>query len=886
MRKIYTIILLYLFLINSSFAETVSPEIYFERGYVHFVRGEYGNALEAFQHFILAERAGAEPRRLKIAMMHQYRGKCFEQLNLTDRAIEENLLALELFEELSDSVKISDCVSRLGNLFYKENKLMQATHYLNEANRYFEKMKWIAKLQLTEFQLGIIEFQTGNYSNARQHFHQSLSINELYKMASEHTYLKGETWFFLAKAAVMQDSILKAKELLIKAENDLQLYVRELPHFYNLLIDVLIFKSELLTQLDAAQSRAILRQAEQISEANSQVNKALEIDLAKAKLFSRTGDFQNAEKTFHAIQREFADMEMPDGVSENYYEFLLLFSEHYSARYIADSNRIHLEKSFQLLEDFHNINGLNKKVYALLQDRSLDGESLKLIFDRTISVCFQLYKLTGNQYYFESAFSYADKFSQGLFTERMELARAGIQDLATEKEQVIEAEIRLKINQSLARFEDEKDRSTERQVELTSLISQLEKLNLSKNTDKNRNAYIAPGNLVTELKQNLSDASYLKFYETGNEIFQFLVTCEEIEFRAIPKTVEFQNAATFYTGFISNPGTGIDVPRIKMYSDAAYYLYNQLLYPLHSKFSKGDIFVDWSGDNSHFVFESLVTAPVKDVSINMNGLPFFILERNIFYSGSVNLFISIVPRNLTNKPLNYCGLAPFAANGIGRRVRLQSSGTEVKNLARIFGGMSFSSVKAKKITLQERASESQILHLATHAQKHAIHPQLAELSFFGENGQADKLFFYEILNSEWENRLILLGACGTSDGEYIPNYGTVSLSNAFHSGGAESVIGANWQSNDFASLKIFSEMAELIKAGEETGESLRQSKIKFLKESNDLFSHPYYWAVYTYHGNQQQLVLNSDKHKYLNTLIVLLSAGLLVFYLIKKFLCS
>jgi CHAT domain-containing protein len=218
--------------------------------------------------------------------------------------------------------------------------------------------------------------------------------------------------------------------------------------------------------------------------------------------------------------------------------------------------------------------------------------------------------------------------------------------------------------------------------------------------------------------------------------------------------------------------------------------------------------------------------------------------------------------------------------------KLQSSGKEIKTLARIFNGKHYVAKKSTKEVLQSYAGKTTILHLATHAQNHDLHPQLAELSFWDKKGNAEKLYFYEIQNSKWETPLVILGACGTASGEYIPNYGTVSLANAFLSAGTQTVVGANWEASDFVSSQILSKTAENMKSGLETSEALRQAKIEFLSESNDLFSHPFYWAVYTYHGKPLNLSFQPEKWNYRSMMVIVLLVvvALFVRYLFQKFI--
>jgi len=143
------------------------------------------------------------------------------------------------------------------------------------------------------------------------------------------------------------------------------------------------------------------------------------------------------------------------------------------------------------------------------------------------------------------------------------------------------------------------------------------------------------------------------------------------------------------------------------------------------------------------------------------------------------------------------------------------------------------------------------------------------------------LFFYEIINDKWSNKLILLSACQTANGIHIGNYGTTSLSNAFQAAGVQSVIGANWMADDNVSGKITLRFLEYCKKGLETHEALRMAKLDFISNSNDLFTHPYYWAVYTYQGPSQKLFFHNTNNK-LFYIIIGVIFGFLILYFVNK----
>jgi len=331
-----------------------------------------------------------------------------------------------------------------------------------------------------------------------------------------------------------------------------------------------------------------------------------------------------------------------------------------------------------------------------------------------------------------------------------------------------------------------------------------------------------------------------------------------------------------YTQFIANPGIRTNLEEIKAFSNASHFLYLILMAPFGKEFAEGDLIIEWPASENEIVFEPFLTSPVQSVSLNMKDFPFLLFTRNIRYSGSIALFIKDVPNEGNNYTETYCGFAPFAVSGLGKRSRLRSSGSEIKRLAQIFDGKSFTGKRSTKQRVLQLAAKTQILHLATHALNNAKHPQLTELNLYGPQDQPDKLYFYDIQQQDWQNRLVILGACGTASGEYIPNYGTVSLANVFQSAGVRSVIGANWSASDAVSLKIISSFAENLKQGMSTGNALWQAKKEVLRQSDDLHSHPYYWAVYTHQGIEQTIDFQTKEKINLTLLFWMAGIGLLL----------
>jgi CHAT domain-containing protein len=877
LNKLLSILLIITFLLMlRASVVSASENRYFEYGYVSFVHGDYESALEAFRVFIETEKKETEPRLPKIAMMHVYRGICFEKLQLIDQAIFENQLALDFYKSINDSAQVSISLLKLGSLFFSQSKLEQAALFIHQATRCFKQLKWGAQLQKSLFQLGEIEIQRKNNRAAREMFLQSLTARNLFGFHSEHTYLEGETWFYLAKIHAEEKDPEATEYYLRKAEDAFRIYVAELPLFYNQWIDLLLFRANLEFRDHPAVTWKTILKAGEIAESQSLTQRKPDIILAQADFYIRMKDFRRAELLLWQLKPG-PDTSGKSFRSIHYSGYMLATGRLYKSWFEVNHDAGLLKKGLQLFEEFFQKEDFSVKVYSLLRDRTFSGQNEKALSDATIYFASQLYEITGDKKYFETAVFFAEQFSSEMFSEKTRLSRETELSSPLRDYQIEMAQLKLKINNLIAVIEEDDKQEEQSNIRLVNLINQLENLQISNQIRKSENSVPDRTNLVGTLQNRLTeDDSYLKFYETQTELLQFLITKNKIGFRKIQKTGELKSATGFYTRFIANPGTQSNQDEIKSFVDASHFLYMELMAPLEKEFANGDLIIDWPASENEIVFEPFLTSPVQNISMNMKKFPFLLFERNIRYSGSIALYAKDFPDTIQTFTESYVGFAPSAARGNGNRSSLHSSGNEVKRLAQIFGGKSYPAKKSTKQRVLQLAGKTRILHLATHAQRNPSQPQLTELTLYGTNDQEDKLYFYDIQHQEWDNQLVILGACGTASGEYIPNYGTVSLANVFQSAGVQSVIGGNWQAGDFVSLQIMSELAENMKQGMETSKALRKAKIHFLQQSNDLRSHPYYWAVYTYQGPRQYIDIQVKEKKAYLIFFLVAGAGLLL----------
>jgi CHAT domain-containing protein len=99
--------------------------------------------------------------------------------------------------------------------------------------------------------------------------------------------------------------------------------------------------------------------------------------------------------------------------------------------------------------------------------------------------------------------------------------------------------------------------------------------------------------------------------------------------------------------------------------------------------------------------------------------------------------------------------------------------------------------------------------------------------------------------------LVVLSACDTGLGDILNGEGVYGLRRAFVIAGAESQMVSLWRVGDTPSAEVMSNYYQLLKAGHNRSEALRQVQIEMIKSSN--YSHPYYWSAFTFSGDWRDL---------------------------------
>jgi len=135
----------------------------------------------------------------------------------------------------------------------------------------------------------------------------------------------------------------------------------------------------------------------------------------------------------------------------------------------------------------------------------------------------------------------------------------------------------------------------------------------------------------------------------------------------------------------------------------------------------------------------------------------------------------------------------------------------------------------------------------------------------------------EILELPASSRLVVLSACQTGLGKWVPGEGIQSLARSFLQSGAQSLVYTLWSINDQTSSHIVSDFYQELKDMSSPVRAMSMAQRSYLSNASNKLSHPYYWAAFQVTGGQEQL--NSSCQG--SQLILLLALIGVIFLLIK-----
>lgn len=378
-----------------------------------------------------------------------------------------------------------------------------------------------------------------------------------------------------------------------------------------------------------------------------------------------------------------------------------------------------------------------------------------------------------------------------------------------------------------------------------------------------------------------SRTSLIEYFWGVHDVYALVIGPEQISFKKIGAVDSLAVSIKLFLNHFRSETSSFDQKIYQQYVTQGYQLYRKLVEPFHKPAAQQKLHIIPDGLIAHIPFEALLTQAQAGDKINYRDLPYLLHQSSVSYGLSSVLFM----RPLRKLSKDASLLAFGYTNGLMLRsnepspVDLTGTEAELDVLSKLFlRGTFLKGNEATKSNFRVHAPGSNIIHLAVHGTGDPEKDFSASLFFRSMPDSADdgQLHSYELFNYNLQAALAVLTACESGIGKTYKGEGMMSMANAFMVAGCDNVVMTLWKLNDQVSVNLIRIFYEQLLGGEDLDVALRNAKLNYLNQSDELTADPKLWAAPVVYGHGKPLI---DKQITINTILIL-TAGLMLMVLI------
>lgn len=171
---------------------------------------------------------------------------------------------------------------------------------------------------------------------------------------------------------------------------------------------------------------------------------------------------------------------------------------------------------------------------------------------------------------------------------------------------------------------------------------------------------------------------------------------------------------------------------------------------------------------------------------------------------------------------------------------LPGSEKEIRTLATLYRTSPLLAQEMTSERVRRAASQSRLVHLATHGILDAHHPLFSGLAMSDTLVTVSDIFSWRL-----QAELVVLSACETAGGRLGEGDDLVGLTRAFQYAGARCVLASLWPVSDLSTVDWMTSFHGALKTGVSRAEAARRACL----ETREKYPHPYFWAPFVLYGN-------------------------------------
>jgi len=379
----------------------------------------------------------------------------------------------------------------------------------------------------------------------------------------------------------------------------------------------------------------------------------------------------------------------------------------------------------------------------------------------------------------------------------------------------------------------------------------------------------------------------LEYFWGSEWVYGIAVTNDEIVFKRIGKPDSIKTIVNEMLRHFGYEQASLNLEVFQRFVSNSHQLYQILVEPFSSVLTTNPrIQIIPDGPISQVPFEVLLEERADMNHVDYRSLKYFIKSFAIGYAYSSSMLMhkkNTVLRRPTLLAVGFTG---------GRRLRgpeeelgdIQGVEEELELLEKRFGSGKFLvGNDATEANFKTLSPDFDIIHLAIHGKGDVLKNFSASLFFRSKYDSLDdgELHAYELYGLKLRAVMAVLSACESGLGKGYKGEGMISMASAFTYSGCQNILMSLWKVNDQASIAMMDDFYAQLEKGDAIDDALRQAKLSYLSNADELTSDPKIWAPLVAYGSLDE-VFNKDRSVVVYVSVGVLLVLLLIFFLRKK----
>jgi len=512
------------------------------------------------------------------------------------------------------------------------------------------------------------------------------------------------------------------------------------------------------------------------------------------------------------------------------------------------------------------------------ESRLILGDKYRDSYLNSIHDFYLLYSKTGEQQFLEKAFEYSEKSKvAGLLTSTRELkaTQFHIPTITSDYEKELQRRIgflNIKISEETAKEHPN-----------GSLIDKLKEGLLE--TTRSRDSLILifekeyPGYYAIKYNTKMTgladipelvgrNGNYINYVLSDTMLYSFIVNRKNQQLIAVRIDSSFFKDIKQFRSLLSKPSPSDNASiKFEQFQETGHRLYSKLIEPIKTYLISDKICISPDNILSYLPFEAIPSTSVSIKSNNYRDLNYMMNEFDISYTYSATLLAENIKKGYktSNKliafapnytePINIQSVMMSRQATQGILNDLPYARKEAEFVTRLTRGKLYENSDASESAYKMESGKYDVIHLAMHTLLNDKDPMRSTLLFSHSNDSVNDGYLktYEVYGVPLKAKMVVLSSCNTGAGLLLSGEGIISLARGFIYSGSESVVMSMWEIEDKSGTDIVEMFYKNLKEGYSKSAALKKARIRFLKNADQLRSHPYFWSTLVIYGNNTPL---------------------------------